>query len=216
MSNSTICLMRLCVLSCFLWGGLPRFSFSTDGNPSLQGCGGGRFFPLSSCSAQETFTQHLTRSTGRDGKVVLYQDAEIEALVNGITSNVPTRPKATPSSPTPRPKTSSQRDSLTVSDSIEAAHTITGQRVRMNGYRIQVYAGGNNRQSKSEAYRMANLVRSTFSDVQVYTHFISPRWICRVGDFKTYEEANDLLKRMRQTQKFREASIVKSKITLLY
>ena len=86
----------------------------------------------------------------------------------------------------------------------------------MNGYRIQVYAGGNNRQSKSEAYRMANLVRSTFSDVQVYTHFISPRWICRVGDFKTYEEANDLLKRMRQTQKFREASIVKSKITLLY
>ena len=88
--------------------------------------------------------------------------------------------------------------------------------MRVNGYRIQVYAGGNNRQSKSEAYRMAALVRSTFDDVQVYTHFISPRWICRVGDFRTYEEATDMLRRMRETQKFREASIVKSKIILLY
>ena len=88
--------------------------------------------------------------------------------------------------------------------------------MKVNGYRIQVYAGGNNRQSKLEAYRMASLVRSNFEDVSVYTHFISPRWICRVGDFRTYEEANELLRRMRQTQKFREASIVKSKIIVFY
>ena len=89
-------------------------------------------------------------------------------------------------------------------------------RLRTTGYRIQVYAGGNTRASKSEAYAIASQVRATFTDVQVYTHFISPRWICRVGDFKTYEEANDFLRRMKQTQKFREASIVKSRIVISY
>lgn len=88
--------------------------------------------------------------------------------------------------------------------------------MRATGYRIQVYAGGNNRQSKSEAYRMADLVRSTFSDANVYTSFISPRWTCRVGDFKTREEAAEMLQRMRETQKFREAAIVKSQIIVVY
>ena len=63
---------------------------------------------------------------------------------------------------------------------------------------------------------MAGIVRSTFSDVSVYTNFISPRWTCRVGDFKTREEAAEMLHRMRETQKFREASIVKSQIVVIY
>ena len=104
---------------------------------------------------------------------------------------------------------SSQNDSTAVNDTIVFTPT---RRVRTVGYRIQVYAGGNNRNAKSEAYRMANQVHSEFPDLSVYTHFISPRWICRVGDFRTNEEARTMLRKMRQTQKFREASIVKSQI----
>jgi len=173
-------------------------------------------------TAQETFTRHLIRSNAGEGRVILYQDAQIDALVNGI-STASTSPvsktsttAASKTSTTTASKTSSQLTGKSDTLSTDTAINASMRRVRVNGYRIQIYAGGNNRQSKSEAYRMASLVRSTFDDVQVYTHFISPRWICRVGDFRTYEEATEMLRRMRETQKFREASIVKSKIILLY
>lgn len=168
------------------------------------------FICVSPCAAQETFTRHLTRYNAGEGRVILYQDAEIEALVNGITTATNSASKANTSATKPASKI------IAKTDTIAADSTFNIHRVRVNGYRIQVYAGGNNREAKSEAYRMAALVRSTFDDVQVYTHFVSPRWICRVGDFRTYEEATDMLRRMRETGKFREASIVKSKIILLY
>lgn len=152
-------------------------------------------------TAQQNFTEHLTRQNTGEGTVVLHQDNEIDALVNGLP--LPTKPSK------PLSLLSSQNDSTAVNDTIVFTPT---RRVRTVGYRIQVYAGGNNRNAKSEAYRMANQVHSEFPDLSVYTHFISPRWICRVGDFRTNEEARTMLRKMRQTQKFREASIVKSQI----
>lgn len=153
-------------------------------------------------TAQQTFTERLTRNNAGEGTVTLRQDAEIEALVNGLTAPAKTSK--------PIAQLSSQwNDTTATSDTITFAPL---RRTRSVGYRIQVYAGGNTRTAKSEAYRMANLVRSEFPELSVYTHFISPRWICRVGDFRTNEEARQMLKRMRQTQKFREASIVKSRI----
>ena len=170
-------------------------------------------FRLSGLSAQTTFTRNLTRPVAGEGRVTLHQDAEIDALVNGTAAVLPAATSARSAVTVPKV----QPDTLLQADTAATESVITsGRRVRANGYRIQVYAGGNNRQAKSEAYRMANLVRANFDGVQVYTHFISPRWICRVGDFRTYEEATDMLRRMRETQKFREASIVKSKIILLY
>ncbi len=156
--------------------------------------------------AQQTFTEHLTRSVAGEGTVVLHQDAEIEALVNA---------------PNPETQHSSAASQKLVSDSIssasEALHHITsGHRSQIIGYRIQVYAGGNNRRSKAEAHHMANLVRSSFGNVSVYTSFISPRWVCRVGDYKTREEASEQLRKMRATNMFGEASIVKSKIIVYY
>lgn len=152
-------------------------------------------------NAQQDFTERLTRHHAGEGKVVLHQDSVITGLVNGhaTATTASTRPVSTVVAGT---------DTTTTED----LTPLPTRRSRATGYRIQVYAGGNNRNSKSEAYRMANLVRSEFPDLAVYTHFISPRWICRVGDFKTNEEAREMLKQMRQTKKFREASIVKSNI----
>ena len=162
-------------------------------------------FP-SAVKAQETFTEHLTRNVAGEGTVVLIQDNEITALINGTitTSNVH-----------PHQSHAVVADSTAI-DSENRQNLHPTHRTQAIGYRIQVYAGGNNRKSKSEAHRMGNIVRSSFSDVPVYTSFMSPRWVCRVGDYRTREEANEQLHKMRQTHQFVEASIVKSKIFIYH
>lgn len=162
-------------------------------------------FP-SGVSAQQKFTEHLTRKVAGEGTVTLSQDAEIDALVNGSAAPV-VRQQRTVQQPD---TTAVVTDGEGHKNNISAHHTYAV------GYRIQVYAGGNTRQSKSEAHRMGHLVRSYFNDVNVYTSFISPRWVCRVGDFKTREEAVEQLRKMHLTQQFGEASIVKSKIIVNY
>ena len=201
--------LRLFVLACLLWVGVLQALFSSCLHVSIS------TFQFSTAQAQ-TFTEHLTRSKSGEASVILHHDAEIEALVNGHKV-----PASTPSSPAHQ-QGSLPDAGITHADTLSGAGALPGQqisqgrRLKTNGYRIQVYAGGNNRQSKGEAYRMAGLVRSTFSELPVYTNFISPRWTCRVGDFRTREEAVDMLRRMRETHKFREATIVKSQIVLLY
>ena len=49
----------------------------------------------------------------------------------------------------------------------------------------------------------------------VYVHFYSPRWICRVGNYRTYEEAHQMLQNLRKLG-YNQASIVKGKITVQY
>jgi Sporulation related domain. len=85
---------------------------------------------------------------------------------------------------------------------------------RMSGYRIQVYAGGNSRESKEEAERLAARVKEYIPDIKVYTTFISPRWICRVGDFRSIEEADSVMRQLKNAGGFREVSIVKEQVTI--
>ena len=164
----------------------------------------------------QTFTEYLTRIRAGEATVSLHQDEEIDALVNGLVSYAPGR--TTAPKRTVRSLAALAADTVAVADS--SAWTdlplLTGRRVRMNGYRIQIYAGGDNRKSKAEAYAAAAAIRNYFDDVTVYTNFISPRWVCRIGDFKTREEAAQMLSSIRQTGAFREAFIVKTKIIALY
>ena len=46
----------------------------------------------------------------------------------------------------------------------------------------------------------------------VYVSFASPHWLCRAGDFRTIEEASEILRQIREMGIFREAVLVKSKI----
>lgn len=114
------------------------------------------------------------------------------------------------------------RDSLAVPtvpsipDTVPQTELTTGQKIKVNGFRIQVFSGGNSRQAKNDATRMATLFHSYFEDVPVYIHFQSPHWVCRVGDFKTREEAFQLLSQMRELGRFDEAVIVKSKVNAYY
>lgn len=92
--------------------------------------------------------------------------------------------------------------------------TVLTRRIRVNGYRVQVYYGGNDQKSKLQARNMAERVKIWFDDLSVYTGFSSPHWICRVGDFRTRQEAMEVLQLMRESGRFPKAIIVKSKINI--
>jgi hypothetical protein len=151
-------------------------------------------------SAQETFTDRLQQVVESTGRIILHQEKNITELVNGAVK-----------------LTSSKRKQVEGSeqDSIESAAVDSlshGIKVKMNGYRIQVYFGDNSRQGKAEARAAGLRFRNSFPEHSVYVSFISPHWLCRVGDFRTHEEAREVMSQIREMGIFREAVIVKSKI----
>lgn len=85
-------------------------------------------------------------------------------------------------------------------------------KVRINGFRVQLYSGGNSRMDKMRAQSMAQTAKGMFSQSSVYTQFISPHWVCRMGDFKTHEAALMQLREVRATGCFPEAVIVRCKV----
>ncbi|MGI6243892.1 MAG: SPOR domain-containing protein [Prevotella sp.] len=83
------------------------------------------------------------------------------------------------------------------------------------GYRVQAFAGGNTRNDKQTAQQIGNAIKIKFPDQPVYVHFYSPRWICRVGNFRSYQEAQHVLKQIR-AMGYQSATIVKGQITVQY
>jgi len=88
------------------------------------------------------------------------------------------------------------------------------QRTRYNarGYRIQIYTGGNKRTDKTQAQRIQQKCRQTFPELATYVHFVSPHWVCRVGDFPKRESAQKYVKKIRAKKICPEVRIVKSNI----
>lgn len=86
--------------------------------------------------------------------------------------------------------------------------------LKTTGYRVQVYAGNNSRKAKEEAVAKGAQVREYFPEVPIYTYFSSPRWLCRIGDFKSIEEADAAMRRLKATGIFKEVSIVKEIINI--
>ncbi len=86
--------------------------------------------------------------------------------------------------------------------------------LKMRGFRVQVYAGNNSRQARSEAFDVEMKVKKVFSDISVYTYFQPPRWLCRVGDYKTIEEAHNAMRMLKATGIFKEVSIVREQINI--
>ena len=86
--------------------------------------------------------------------------------------------------------------------------------LKMRGYRVQVYAGNNSRIARKEANEVANQVKQEFPDLSVYAFFLPPRWLCRVGDYKSIEEADATMRRLKASGKFKEVSIVREQINI--
>lgn len=167
------------------------------------------------CHAQHKYTEVIQGNVQGGGSLVLHQSPLITDMVNG---------KPAPSAA----NTASRKASHTVagssvktgvyqypdSTSQDTLSLPQAEKVMVNGYRIQVYSGGNTRKGKAEATQIGQKVKSLFPELPVYTRFASPHWICRVGDFRTYEEANEYFRQLKESGRFPEAVIVKSKVAV--
>ena len=87
-----------------------------------------------------------------------------------------------------------------------------GRKIQTVGYRIQVYAGGNTRYAKEEALKAAAYVKENYPEIPVYTEFVAPRWGCRVGDYKTIEEADQVMRMLKKTRSFKEIAILPNQL----
>ena len=87
-----------------------------------------------------------------------------------------------------------------------------GKKIQSVGYRIQIYAGGNTRMSKDEALKAAQFVKDNYPEIPVYTEFVAPRWVCRVGDYKTIEEADQAMRMLKKSRGFKEIAILPNQL----
>lgn len=113
---------------------------------------------------------------------------------------------------TPRVETSTADAEVRIAD---PRPKVMGNSYKVNGYRVQAFAGGNTRTDKQKAQHIGNAIKDFYPDEPVYVHFYSPRWICRVGNYRTYEEAHKMLLELRELG-YKQAIIVKGKITVQY
>ena len=185
-------------------------------------------------ASAQTFTQRIQQQNGNgQGTVTIHQDADIDKLVNSevlnnnsakqtTSNNQPATPHTatTPGAKTTTTKPATPNSTTTGNEgedetSPDLSKKVMRGGVKVNGYRVQAFAGGNSRNDRIQAERIGNNIKSHFANVPVYVHFYSPRWICRVGNYRTYEEAHQMLVQLRNLG-YNQASIVKGKITVQY
>ena len=172
----------------------------------------------------QTFTQRLQKTVAGQGSVTIHQSDSIDKLVNSAmlttksSSTTPTTPKpATPSTPSKTAPNSPSSPTNTTSTTVipDTVPKMIRNGHKITGYRVQAFAGGNSRKDRQQAEQTRNAIKSHYPNVPVYVHFYSPRWICRVGNYRTYEEAHQMLVSLRDLG-FDQATIVKGKITVAY
>ena len=184
------------------------------------------FLPLSA----QNFTQRIQQKEAGKGTITIHQADSINYLVNkaalGPAATATTATTTAPANATteadskPKQPTSSTTADTSAEDEKEPAPVDMTKKMmrnsyKINGYRVQVFAGGNSRKDRQQAEQTGNSVKASFPETPVYVHFYSPRWICRVGNYRTYEEAHQMLVSLRKMG-FNQATIVKGKISVQY
>ena len=176
------------------------------------------------CAEAQTFTDRIQQKQADKGTITIEQDKQIEQLVNGRYSDpnaAGMRPDTKPVQPAKEQKTKNtqqttaqpQQDSSTAEPDMSKKVMRNGYKT--TGYRVQVWAGGNSRVDRQKAEKAGLEIRRNMPGVPVYVHFYSPRWICRIGNYRTYEEAHEALQEVKEIG-YKEAIIVKGTITVQY
>lgn len=178
----------------------------------------------------QTFTQRIQKPVAGQGTVTIHQDSVIDRLVNNATlgiksASAPAKPAMQKPASQSSQTSSSSQSSLSslfsstspssTPDTVDTSKKVIRGGYKVAGYRVQAFAGGNSRADRIKAEQIGNNIKAQFADVPVYVHFYSPRWICRVGNYRTYEEAHQMLVSLRKIG-YSQATIVKGKITVSY
>ena len=180
-----------------------------------------------STMAQTPFTQHVRTQRAGEGKVRIIQDSIIEKVVNQPMTGKTAKPGKT-TGKTEKTTTKPKDDTATHHDNAAAKHDNTehenaddnetnkhvgsAKTTTMTAYRIQIFSGSNSHQDKQKAYDLAAKCKEKFPELSVYTKFVSPRWVCRVGDFKNLADAQNYASKIRAAHFTREVRIVKTTI----
>ena len=170
----------------------------------------------------QTFLDRLKKPAKDKAVVTVTQDAAIDKLVNGdITAKTTVVNKKEPATTTKKEPAHSASTTTTPpasSSTIEEpdmSKKVMKNSYKVRGYRVQAFTGGNTRSDRQAAENVGNAIKRRFPEQPIYVHFYSPRWICRVGNFRTYEEAHAMLMEIREMG-YKQASIVKGKISVQY
>lgn len=184
----------------------------------------------------QTFMNDLRKEVPGQGKVTVTQSKEIDDLVNGnsvqntqttpVSPNGETTTQNTPDNGNDTPKTeeektdSARKQTIIIEEGDETVPPDLRKKVmrrsyKMQGYRVQVYSGGNSRADRQKAETAGVVMKSHFPDQPIYTHFYSPSWKCRMGNYKTQAEAQAYLTKVRQLG-YKQACIVKGPIQVQY
>ena len=182
-------------------------------------------------ASSQTFTHRLQqKAKGGEGTVTVTHDKAIDELVNGPSvpqasqttqrkDEKPAKENKDDKAAVPKSETNSHerlRDTTDVDTQIiDSRRKVMRGGMKVNGYRVQAFAGGNQRKDRQKAERIGSTIKANYPDEPIYVHFYSPRWICRVGNYRTYEEAHEMLMNIRRLG-ISGASIVKGKITVPY
>lgn len=145
------------------------------------------FLSVSVANAQRNIIESLQTRQAGEGSVTIHQDAHIASLIG-----------------TRYVRNASSQGFATGNNKV----------LKARGFRIQVYAGNNSRTARAEANVMGNKVKADFPEIPVYTYFQPPRWLCRVGDFKSMEEAYATMRKLKESGNFKEVAIVREQINI--
>ena len=178
----------------------------------------------------QTFLDRLKKPAKDKAVVTVTQDAAIDKLVNGdITAKTTVVNKKEPTTTTKKePAATTKKEpahsatttttppaSSSTIEEPDMSNKVMKNSYKVTGYRVQAFAGGNKRNDRQAAENVGNAIKRRFPEQPIYVHFYSPRWICRVGNFRTYEEAHAMLVEIREMG-YKQASIVKGKISVQY
>lgn len=161
----------------------------------------------SSKTRHEAQTPHRTETTKHEPDSAKHHDAD-SAKHNDAKEKHEAQP--------PKEKhEQAQPETKTEEPYVDTSKKVMRRSYKVNGYRVQVFAGGNSRADKQKAQQAGNAVKRAMPDQPVYVHFYSPRWICRVGNYRSYEEANRVLSQVKKLG-YKQACIVSGKINVAY
>ncbi|MGN0220798.1 MAG: SPOR domain-containing protein [Prevotella sp.] len=165
-------------------------------------------------------------NTSSSGTATVKKASEPVARKTEATTKKQETPVRKPetSTATKKQETATAKKQVAAADTTSTADDATGadshkkvvrNAYKVNGYRVQIFAGGNTRKDRQKAEQIGNEIKSLFPTEPVYVHFYSPRWICRMGNYRTYEEAHAILTAVKEAG-YDQASIVKGKISVAY
>lgn len=171
------------------------------------------FLPLSA----QSYLEHLQQKTQGLGVVSVHQSKEIDDLVNGtvpLTATTPEKPaeenKERIALKPDMPKAENNGEI-----EVDMSKKVMRNGYKVTGFRVQAFAGGNTREDKRKAEETRDRIKRAYPSEPVYVHFYSPRWVCRVGNYRTQEEADKMLSNIHKLG-YRQAVVVKGKITTQY